>query len=119
MQDDTEDPCEAKAQALARKAAEIELAWQLHITRTAATEWQALRRRLSAEQNHRCCYCGVRTDASSRHPPTIEHVIPRSLGGPDTYDNCVMVCAACNTERGNVMRDEHAAVLGYIGVSLP
>jgi 5-methylcytosine-specific restriction endonuclease McrA len=74
----------------------------------------ALRARLSSEQNHRCCYCGIRTN-EAEHPddqPTLEHVIPRSQGGGDTYDNCVMACSLCNNQRAHHFDPEHFAALG-------
>lgn len=64
---------------------------------------------LSESQNHRCCYCGRHTYFGRHHkrPPgmpklsmaTIEHVVPRSMGGVNHRDNLVMACEACNTKR--------------------
>lgn len=33
--------------------------------------------------------------------PTIDHVIPRSLGGPDEIDNLRLAHRKCNLDRGN------------------
>lgn len=57
---------------------------------------------LSEAQNHRCCYCGVgfSDQPDSVGSPTIEHVVPRSLGGPDHPNNYVIACYGCNTARG-------------------
>ena len=41
-----------------------------------------------------CVYCGKRRDL------TLEHILPRSRGGPDTPDNTVWVCANCNSSKG-------------------
>jgi len=41
-----------------------------------------------------CIYCGSKTDL------TIEHILPRSRGGPDTPDNAVWVCRKCNSSKG-------------------
>jgi hypothetical protein len=41
-----------------------------------------------------CCYCGA------PEPLTIDHLIPRSRGGPDTGDNLVWACRACNSSKG-------------------
>lgn len=62
-----------------------------------------LRRRLSAEQNHRCVYCGIPTidEYGHSHSATIEHVKPLSRGGADRYSNMVMACYSCNLQRGN------------------
>ncbi len=42
-----------------------------------------------------CQYCG-----STRHL-TIDHVIPKSRGGEDTWENLAVACSACNTKKGD------------------
>jgi hypothetical protein len=32
---------------------------------------------------------------------TLEHILPRSRGGPDTADNAVFVCRTCNCSKGD------------------
>lgn len=41
-----------------------------------------------------CAYCGRVAD-------TIDHVIPRSRGGEDSWENCVAACASCNGRKDN------------------
>jgi 5-methylcytosine-specific restriction endonuclease McrA len=53
------------------------------------------RRAIFARDRHRCQYCG-----SDRHL-TIDHVVPRSKGGTDTWDNVVTSCAPCNRKKGD------------------
>jgi 5-methylcytosine-specific restriction endonuclease McrA len=53
------------------------------------------RRAIFARDRHHCQYCG-----SERHL-TIDHVVPRSKGGTDTWDNVVTSCAACNRKKGD------------------
>ncbi len=48
-----------------------------------------------ARDRHRCQYCG-----SERHL-TVDHVVPRSKGGTDTWDNLVTSCAPCNRKKGD------------------
>ena len=43
-----------------------------------------------------CSYCGDR-----KGKMTIDHIIPRSRGGPTSFENCVACCRACNTRKGN------------------
>lgn len=43
---------------------------------------------------HRCVYCG-------RKAKTVDHVQPKSLGGPNTVKNLVAACHKCNNARGN------------------
>jgi len=53
------------------------------------------RRAVFARDRFRCQYCG-----SSRHL-TVDHVVPRSKGGPDSWDNVVTSCAPCNLRKGD------------------
>ena len=43
----------------------------------------------------RCQYCGNK----SVHM-TVDHVIPKNLGGKDTWENLVAACAQCNNKKG-------------------
>ena len=47
------------------------------------------------------CECKVSKDAA-----TIDHVIPRSKGGPTTWENCVLSCERCNTKKANKLLSE-------------
>lgn len=40
-------------------------------------------------------------------PAQIEHKIPRSRGGPDTLENCVLACGLCNRRKGTKTADEY------------
>ncbi len=55
------------------------------------------RKNLFARDEHRCQYCG-------RHEPShqlsLDHVIPRSHGGPTTWENIVCCCLRCNSRKG-------------------
>lgn len=55
------------------------------------------RRNLFARDRNRCQYCG-------RHFPTselsIDHVVPRSQGGEDSWENLVCSCVRCNAKKG-------------------
>jgi 5-methylcytosine-specific restriction endonuclease McrA len=53
------------------------------------------RRAIFARDGHRCQYCG-----SDRHL-TIDHVVPRSQGGDDSWENVVAACAPCNLKKGD------------------
>jgi 5-methylcytosine-specific restriction endonuclease McrA len=59
----------------------------------------------------RCVYCGTSTQrprAGIHRAPdraTLDHVIPKALGGRLTPDNLVLACQACNNERGTLDAD--------------
>lgn len=61
-----------------------------------------LRRRVSANQNNRCMYCGVRLTTNNRH---IDHKIPVEHGGPNDESNLQATCNRCNSRKG-VQTDE-------------
>lgn len=54
-----------------------------------------LRDAVIEQWGNRCIYCGA-TDL----PLTLDHVVPRSRGGPDTIDNLVPACLPCNCAKG-------------------
>jgi hypothetical protein len=51
-----------------------------------------------------CVWCNQYPlpQGSGKWAGTIEHVIPRSLGGPDNIDNIASACSACNNSRGSM-----------------
>lgn len=51
--------------------------------------------------NYTCQYCGKHT-----HALTLDHVIPRYLGGPHTWQNLVAACSACNHRKGHKTPEE-------------
>ena len=54
------------------------------------------RRNVIKRDNHRCQYCGT-----SQGAMTVDHVIPKTLGGKDNWDNLVCACIKCNNKKGN------------------
>lgn len=50
--------------------------------------------------NHECQYCGAKEKL------TIDHVLPSSRGGLDTWENLICCCAPCNTKKGNRTPEE-------------
>jgi 5-methylcytosine-specific restriction endonuclease McrA len=47
-----------------------------------------------------CVYC------NSADRLTLDHVLPRSRGGRDSWDNLVTACQRCNTEKGDRTPEE-------------
>ncbi len=55
------------------------------------------RRNIYARDENTCQYCGKRTSTTEL---TIDHVVPRSKGGPTTWANVVVACTPCNSRKG-------------------
>lgn len=60
------------------------------------------RRQVIIRDNHKCVYCGYDRVADL----TIDHIVPKSRGGPTTYANCVSACRKCNQRKGNRTPEE-------------
>ena len=52
------------------------------------------RRGVLRRDNHRCGYCG-------KSASTIDHVLPRSRGGADSWENLVACCLRCNNVKSD------------------
>lgn len=48
--------------------------------------------------NWQCQYCNVKLDKNS---VTIDHIIPRAMGGQTSWKNCVVACKKCNLKKGS------------------
>jgi 5-methylcytosine-specific restriction endonuclease McrA len=59
------------------------------------------RREVFRRDNHTCQYCGKRSGDL-----TIDHVLPRHMGGQHTWHNVVAACPACNHRKGGRLLDE-------------
>lgn len=57
------------------------------------------RRAVFVRDDFRCQYCGERADS-------IDHVVPRSRGGRDAWDNLAAACRPCNTRKRDRTPDE-------------
>jgi 5-methylcytosine-specific restriction endonuclease McrA len=65
-----------------------------HVRRAALS-----RRAIFARDDHRCQYCGERADS-------IDHVVPRSRGGPHAWENVAAACRPCNMSKRDRTPDE-------------
>ncbi len=55
------------------------------------------RRNLFARDRNRCQYCGRSFPTSEL---TLDHVLPRTQGGGDSWKNLVCACVKCNARKG-------------------
>jgi hypothetical protein len=53
---------------------------------------------LYARDRYLCAYCG---EDFEPYKLTIDHVLPKSFGGKNTWVNCVTACKPCNHRKGN------------------
>lgn len=53
---------------------------------------------LARRDDYTCQYCG---DTLGLGKLTVEHIMPRSRGGPTTWDNCVAACRTCNSRKAD------------------
>lgn len=59
------------------------------------------RKNILRRDSHKCQYCG-RSDLTL----TVDHVLPVSRGGEDTWENLVCACVNCNNRKGDRTPDE-------------
>jgi 5-methylcytosine-specific restriction endonuclease McrA len=55
------------------------------------------RRNIFARDKNRCQYCGKKFSTTEL---SLDHVIPKSLGGESTWENLVCSCTGCNAKKG-------------------
>jgi len=67
------------------------------------------RRNIFARDNNQCQYCGRKFPTTEL---SLDHVTPRSQGGPSSWENIVCACVACNVRKGG--RTPKQAHMGLI-----
>jgi 5-methylcytosine-specific restriction endonuclease McrA len=67
-----------------------------HHVRRPIPQLRLSRRSVFARDDYQCQYCGV-----SGRELTIDHVVPKRLGGPSTWENLVACCRRCNSKKGD------------------
>jgi hypothetical protein len=80
----------------------------LFYDRLPPTDVKFNRRNIFARDKNRCQYCG------KRYPTTelsLDHVIPRTMGGKSMWENIVCACADCNVKKGGRMPQQAGLVL--------
>ena len=65
------------------------------------------RKRIFKRDNNECVYCG------SKRNLTIDHIMPRSRGGKNTWANLVTCCSNCNLRKGNRTPEEAGMRMNY------
>lgn len=60
---------------------------------------RSLRANILQQAEHRCGYCQTQERVSGI-PLTVEHILPRALGGTDAIENLWCSCRLCNEAKG-------------------
>jgi len=69
----------------------------LAFSRLPRQEVKLNRRNIYARDQSRCQYCGRKFKPSEL---SLDHVVPRSRGGPNSWENMVCCCTKCNVRKG-------------------
>ena len=72
-----------------------------HLQTTSPGEAKRLwRRKIKDQWDNKCAYCGCEKDL------TIDHIVPRSKGGPDFTKNCLCACHSCNRDKAHTPMED-------------
>ena len=77
-----------------------------YVRRPRAAARRITRRAVFARDGHSCQYCGIEGVRL-----TVDHVLPRSRGGRNTWKNTVAACETCNHRKGDRTPAEAGLVL--------
>ena len=72
-----------------------------HHVKRPLPELKLSRRSVFARDNFTCQYCGI-----TGKDLTIDHVIPKRMGGGMEWENLVTCCRKCNTKKGDKLADK-------------
>jgi len=61
------------------------------------------RSNIFTRDKHQCQYCG---SLPEKKELTLDHVMPRSRGGGDSWENLVLACARCNVKKSDRTPEE-------------
>lgn len=87
-----------KAQALGKRV--IRLLNYIKLPYEKLMQNRPSRAMIYKRDGHKCQYCG------STKELTIDHIIPRSRGGEDSWENLVVACMSCNTRKGDKLLED-------------
>lgn len=76
------------------------------------TLWRKIRARILERDGYTCQLCG-------QEALTVDHIVPRRLGGQDNDDNLQALCSRCNTRKGGRFFDSVRTPLTLSGSFTP
>lgn len=65
------------------------------------------RHKIYKRDNHECVYCG------SKKNLTVDHILPKSKGGDNTWTNLITCCSNCNRQKGDKTPEEAGMKLRF------
>lgn len=65
-----------------------------HICETRIVDRKSFRREILEAWGYFCCYCG-------REANTLDHLVPKALGGGNNRGNLAACCTRCNLSKGS------------------
>ena len=86
---------------------------ELTLSQVELRQYRSYKHTLFGLQEGKCNGCEVLFPFRNM---TIDHIIPRSRGGTDDTDNLQLLCAACNSTKGNRTQEELIETLRANGV---
>lgn len=63
-----------------------------------ATKLSFSRNLIFRRDKYICAYCGIKQFGKNL---TIDHILPKSMGGQNSFSNCVTACVTCNRGKSN------------------
>ena len=81
---------------------------KFQIKRPRAVTARCSRRGVFARDNYQCQYCGNTNDL------TLDHVVPKRLGGDGSWENLVTCCKRCNAKKSDKPLDKCGLTLKKI-----
>lgn len=64
------------------------------------------RRSIYERDNYSCQYCGKKSNSKNSDQFSLDHVLPSSRGGKNTWTNLVCCCVKCNVKKDNKLPKE-------------
>lgn len=51
--------------------------------------------------DYRCGYCGITSGELRKREFTVDHILPASRGGKNSWSNTICSCSSCNQQKGD------------------
>jgi hypothetical protein len=67
------------------------------------------RRNIFLRDNYSCVYCKKQLESNEL---SVDHILPKSRGGKETWENLVTACKSCNCLKGNRTPEEAGMIQG-------